>query len=199
MAASALVRSSLLSVTSPIRHAAGKSVVSTLVPAASSNLFSRSFATDGKSKTWHEIHIKSVSEGLFTASKTEGGHTVVVDEPAAYGGTDKGASPLETVLSALPGCETFLARTVAKEMKFKSLGKIEYEITGGLDLAGAFGKPNVSKTFQKLHVVAKVQTDESEERVKELGEKVLSRCPVAQLFVQAGVEFTDSWVRVPSA
>jgi len=209
MAATGIVRSSLLTAMhSTVRQGAGKNVSTLVAPAAtvrglsmtlttktSPLLLPRSFFASESKSTWHDVHIKSVSEGLLTTTKTEGGHTVYVDEPVAFGGTDKGANPLETVLAALPSCETFLARMVAKEMKFKSLGNIEYEIKGGLDLAGAFGKPDVSKTFQKLNIAAKVHTDESEERVKELGEKVLSRCPVAQLYVQAGVQITHSWTR----
>jgi len=150
-------------------------------------------------KIWMTPNIKAVSEGTLTTATTASGHQIQFDEPIKAGGTNKGATPLENVLSALAACESFIARVLAKEKGF-AFDKIEYQVTGGIDLAGPLKKaPGVSMTFQTVNIVARIHTNESEARVKEFTEEIGTRCPVFQLFHQAGVTITESWVRVPTS
>jgi len=156
------------------------------------------FATAAAPKMWANLTINSVTQGPLTIAKTSTDHELYFDEPVKAGGTNKGPAPLESILSALTGCENFIAHLLAKQKGFK-FDKIEFQVTGGIDFAGPMkDAPGVSKTFQTLSVVAKIHTNEDEARVKEFSEEVGKRCPVFQLFKQAGVQITESWVRVPT-
>ncbi|WP_347861483.1 OsmC family protein [Salimicrobium sp. PL1-032A] len=137
--------------------------------------------------------ITAVSKGMNTTGEAQG-HKVVIDEPAKAGGTDEGANPLATLLVSLAGCENAIANFVAKEMDFDLRG-IEFEINGELDPRGMMGNKEVRPYFQTINVNATVTTSETEERLKELQEKVDQRCPVYQTLIAADVEMNPEWVK----
>ncbi len=137
--------------------------------------------------------ITAVSKGMNTTGKSHD-HTVVIDEPANMGGTDEGANPLATLLISLAGCENAIANFVAKEIDFDLQG-IDFEINGDIDPKGMMGDKSVRPYFQKITVNAKVQTSESEDRIKELQEIVDSRCPIYTTMVAADVEMVPNWVK----
>jgi putative redox protein len=137
--------------------------------------------------------ITAVSQGMQTKVKSAN-HHFIVDEPQAMGGKDEGANPLGTLLGALAGCENIIANMVAKDINFDLQG-IEFDIRGELDTRGLMGDPNVRPYFEKVIVNAKVKTNESEERIKELQEKTDLRCPVFTTLKAAGVEMVPNWVK----
>ena len=47
-----------------------------------------------------------------------GGHTVVIDEPPAFGGEDTAPSPVAMLLASLAGCINAIGQWVAGEMNF---------------------------------------------------------------------------------
>lgn len=123
-----------------------------------------------------------------------GKHQIMIDEPQDFGGDDTAANPLATLLASLAGCENATAQMIAKEMKFEIEG-IEFDIKGQLDLQGLMGNPNVSPFFTSIEITAKVMTNESEERLHELHEKVNQRCPVYSLIEAAGVQMHSNWTK----
>ncbi|MGD7045806.1 OsmC family protein [Jeotgalibacillus proteolyticus] len=137
--------------------------------------------------------ITAISKGMYTEGKSHE-HTVVIDEPASMGGTNEGANPLATLLVSLAGCENAIANFVAKEMEFDLQG-IDFEVQGELDSRGMMGDEEVRPYFQKITVHASVHTSESEERLKELQEKVDKRCPVYTTMVAADVEMVPKWIK----
>lgn len=135
--------------------------------------------------------------GIGTGMKTElkaGNHTVILDEPPKMGGQDAGPDPLTTLLSALAGCENVLANIVAKELNFDLQG-IEFQIKGQIDPRGFMGDPHIKPYFEKMNIVVKVQTSESQERIKQLQQGTDSRCPVFTTLKAAGVELISTWER----
>jgi uncharacterized OsmC-like protein len=44
-----------------------------------------------------------------------GGHELVIDEPAARGGTDEGPTPIETMIAALLGCTNVILNRIAEK------------------------------------------------------------------------------------
>lgn len=121
-----------------------------------------------------------------------GNHEITIDEPPSMGGTDKGPDPLSTLLTALAGCENVIANLVAKDIDFDLQG-IEFDVKGDLDPRGLMGQADIQPYFNQIYVHAKVQTDETDERIQELKEKTDARCPVFTTFQAAGVAIDAKW------
>ncbi|WP_280768346.1 OsmC family protein [Salipaludibacillus daqingensis] len=141
-----------------------------------------------------KFKVDAKTEGLTLHAKA-GKHELVLDEGSQMGGKDQGPNPLQTSLAALASCENVTARIVAKEMKF-DLKDIDFKITGEFDPKGFMGDPNIRPYFQTVKVDAEVETNESEDRIKELQKKVESRCPVYTMMAAANVNMVDSWKQV---
>ncbi|SDB82664.1 Uncharacterized OsmC-related protein [Pelagirhabdus alkalitolerans] len=140
-----------------------------------------------------KFNVKAENEGLAITAKT-GKHEVVLDEGSQMGGKDSGPNPMQNTLASLSSCENVTAHIAAKEMKFDLQG-LSFDISGSFDPRGFMGDPNVRPYFEEVTVNVKVTTSESDERIKELQEKVESRCPVYTMFKAAGVEMNDTWTK----
>ncbi len=57
----------------------------------------------------------------------EGGHTVVIDEPAAAGGNDEGPSPVRLLGASLAAC-TAITMEMYAERKGWDLGEVDVEV-----------------------------------------------------------------------
>ncbi len=140
------------------------------------------------------VKVNGKSEKMKT-DVTAGEHSFTVDEPENFGGTNKGADPLSTLLGALASCENIVANFVAKEIDFDLQG-IDYEVTGELDLRGLMGDASVRTYFDWVRIEAKIRTSESDERIQELCERSDARCPIFQTLKAAGVDISSEWSRV---
>ena len=120
--------------------------------------------------------------------------TLVLDEPAAHGGTGTGPSPLQTVLGALCGCESVTFRRTATEMGF-AYDSLDFEAAFTIDIRGRQGDRNVRPHFQTVRVRAVVATEESEDRLRAVVEETEARCPVLNLLRDASVDLQMEWVR----
>ncbi len=67
------------------------------------------------------------SFGYAHEIEIDGGHTVLVDEPASAGGTDTGPSPTRLVAAALAGCIAVTIEMYA-ERKGWDVGAVEVEV-----------------------------------------------------------------------
>ncbi|TMW71396.1 OsmC family protein [Alteribacter natronophilus] len=131
------------------------------------------------------------AEGM-TSEAAAGNHTFTIDEGTRMGGKDSGPNPLQSVLGALAACENVTARMAAKEMDF-SFESMDFQIQGEFDPRGFMGEPGVRPYFETVTIEATVKTDESEDRLNELKEKVEARCPVYTMMKEAGVTMNDTW------
>lgn len=137
--------------------------------------------------------ITANSKGMKTVANSKG-HMVTIDEPELLGGTDEGANPLGVYLASLAGCENAVANMVAEEIDFDLQG-IQFEISGRIDTRGMMGDKEVRTYFQEIKLTARVQTSESDERIKELQEIVDSRCPVFTTMKAADVDMISHWIK----
>jgi putative redox protein len=96
----------------------------------------------------------------------EGGHTLVVDEPAERGGTDTGPRPTQLLAASLAGCTAITIEMYA-ERKGWDVGAIEVDV----DVAYEDGIPS---TFA---VALQLPTDLSEEQ-RQLLLRIAGKCPV---------------------
>jgi putative redox protein len=101
----------------------------------------------------------------------EGGHTLVVDEPAAAGGTDTGPSPTRLLAASLASCTAITVEMYA-ERKGWDVGPIEVDV----DYAYEGAVPSTYTVSLKLPPEL---SDEQRERLL----KIAARCPVHQVLV----------------
>ncbi|WP_417270750.1 OsmC family protein [Celeribacter sp.] len=121
---------------------------------------------------------------------------MLVDEPKEKGGSDLAPTPLETALGALIGCEAVVMRMVATAIDF-DYDSVDFECEGEADLRGARGVKGIRPYFETVRLKIKVTTDESESRLDLLRRNVEHRCPIMNLFKDAGVEMEIDWIAVP--
>lgn len=96
----------------------------------------------------------------------EGGHELIVDEPAAAGGTDTGPRPTQLLGASLAGCIAITMEMYAKRKQW-DIGKVE--VTLDMEYEGP-----VPRTFNvSVHLPAELD----EERRRRLL-TVATRCPV---------------------
>ncbi len=139
------------------------------------------------------VLVNAKTEGITVTAKA-GKHEIIIDEGAHMGGKDSGANPLQTVLAALAACENVTARIVARELNF-DLQDLTFKIKGQFDPRGFMGDPSVRPYFEDVSVEAIVTTSETEDRVRELQEKVEARCPVYTMLKAANVQLNDQWLK----
>lgn len=121
---------------------------------------------------------------------------MLVDEPKEKGGSDLAPTPLETALGALIGCEAVVMRMVASAIDFDYDG-VDFECEGEADLRGARGVKGIRPYFETVRLKINITTDETESRLDLLRRNVEHRCPIMNLFKDAGVKMEIDWIAVP--
>eukprot|EP01114_Cavostelium_apophysatum_P010515 TRINITY_DN2434_c0_g2_i1.p1 TRINITY_DN2434_c0_g2~~TRINITY_DN2434_c0_g2_i1.p1 ORF type:complete len:181 (+),score=28.62 TRINITY_DN2434_c0_g2_i1:201-743(+) len=124
----------------------------------------------------------------------KGTHSFILDEPKVLGGNDTGPTPLETLLGAYCGCLAATSAYVAKKSAFQ-LGLMTFEAKGTYDpsmfrSASLEGNPT---HFRTVEIKGTVTTSESEEKLRELMEKVERMCPISSLLHAAKVNIKAEW------
>jgi uncharacterized OsmC-like protein len=100
------------------------------------------------------------------------------DEPKVLLGTDRGANPVEYVLTALAGCLTtsLVYHAAARGI---SIEEVESHLEGDLDLRGFLGiSEDVRNGYENIRVTFKIKADAPEEQLRELVELARKRSPV---------------------
>ncbi|PIC73944.1 OsmC family protein [Sporosarcina sp. P17b] len=117
-----------------------------------------------------------------------------MDEPVELGGTDTGANPLEFIAAALNGCKAVMIPLIATEQNF-TFRAIDFDTTGIVDARGLMGEEGVKTHFQKVRFVCEITTNESQEAIDQLKAEVERRCPVYNLFADAGISLESKWIK----
>jgi len=111
-----------------------------------------------------------------------GKHTFTVDEPAALGGSDIAASPVEYALAALVSCQVVVYRLYAENLGIQ-VNDVQITADGQLDVRGLFGiDPSIRPGFSSVDLKVQIAGPESAERYEELRQAVDAHCPVLDLF-----------------
>ena len=113
-------------------------------------------------------------------------HGVVLDLPAAKSGDDLGPTALELAAMSLAGCVSTIWAVVAKNSRC-SYRKMIVE----LDI----DKPDNEPTFTNGEIKVRIDSEESEDKLKRILDKTLKACPVGRLFEQADLNFPTSIVK----
>src|SRR5690606_24917454 len=127
---------------------------------------------------------------------TAGGHAIVTDEPESRGGRNEGASPLAHLTAALASCHMVQTVKVAEAMRFNHGEiRIRCSTTTVRPPSPATGEPVLR--FSVAELVVDLPTDEPPERVERLRKLSEDKCPVGNLFKDAGARLDVIWNIVP--
>lgn len=127
---------------------------------------------------------------------TAGKHVFHTDSYPAFGGADTAPSPLFYALGALTSCNQVTASLVARDLGI-TLGRWTFDVRGDLDTAVLVGGAEGNANFDRVEVRATVETDADEEQFARLVSETERRCPVSQLFLRSGLEYSNDWTRAP--
>lgn len=121
----------------------------------------------------------SMTDGFVVESQVRG-HRIVIDQPAAAGGTEAGPSPLEMLLAALAGCLATLARLIAMQRRL-SLRSMQLRVEGDIDYDGLLGKaPDIRVGFESIVVKVSLDTDMTPAEQVAFLRELERRCPVSE-------------------
>jgi uncharacterized OsmC-like protein len=116
-------------------------------------------------------HNQAVVDHFFGAMEEDTSRSLMasdMDEPPVLLGTNQGPNPVEYLLVALSGCLTtsLVAHAAAKGIEVKG---VESWYEGDLDVRGFLGiSDEVSKGYQKISVVFRIDGDLSDDQKEEL-------------------------------
>jgi uncharacterized OsmC-like protein len=108
-------------------------------------------------------------------------HAFDVDEPAALGGTDTAANPVEYALAALGSCQVITYQFWAAKLGVP-LNSVRVTVDGDLDLHGFFGFADTRPGFSDVRLTVELDGPASAEQYAELKQQVDEHCPVLDLF-----------------
>jgi len=122
---------------------------------------------------------------------------LVLDEPEAFGGSDRGPSPVELVLAALGAAQEITYRFYADTLGIP-LRSVSVRLEGRIDHRGFFAvKDGVRPGFRDVRVVVAIDSPASAEDIDRLKATVDRHCPVLDILrnvtpVHVGIQQTNS-------
>lgn len=126
-----------------------------------------------------QVKVDVVQGAGFRTECTAGRHTVIIDQPAAAGGSDAGPTPLDYQLVALGGCIAAIGRIVASQRRLPVRG-FRVAVTGELDTDRLLGKATASRCgFSAITVQVTVDADLTPAEKAALVREVDERCPIS--------------------
>ena len=121
-----------------------------------------------------------------------GGKTVVIDEPAARGGTDEGPAPTETAYAALVGCTNVIGNKCADKLGI-DIGHLSFEMEVDFDRRGVLLMEEVDVPFAAIRLTVTSDGPASQEELERVGTETDKFCPIGKLYSQAGTDLSVVW------
>ena len=119
---------------------------------------------------------------------------VVIDEPEERGGTNMGATPTETALTALIACTNVIGHKNAKKLGV-DLGTITIDADCKFDRRGVLMEEEIDLPFTEITLTVNCDTQESQDQLDQVGVETAKYCAIAKLFEAAGTKLTVNWVK----
>lgn len=149
-------------------------------------------ATAAKTRT---VELDQVDHVNFRI-RTESGFDIFTDEAVERGGGGTAPRPLETITAALAACQSVQVVRVAEAMRFNMQGLNVTCATTTARIPGIEGNDPVMR-FGAARMEICFATDEPGEKVERLKRLAVDRCPISQLFADAGVDPEITWAVTP--
>jgi len=125
------------------------------------------------------VQVDVVQGETFLTKCQAGRHTLIMDQPVAFGGTDAGPTPLDYQLMALGGCLAAIARIIARQ-RHLALRGIRVSLEGVLNTDKLLGKESTSRVgFSSIKALVTLDADFSLEEKKLLLQELEQRCPIS--------------------
>ena len=119
---------------------------------------------------------------------------VVIDEPEERGGTNMGATPTETALTALIACTNVIGHKNARKLGV-DLGTITIDADCKFDRRGVLMEEEIDLPFPEITLTVNCDTQESQDQLDQVGVETAKYCAIAKLFEAAGTKLTVNWVK----
>ena len=119
---------------------------------------------------------------------------VVIDEPEERGGTNMGATPTETALTALIACTNVIGHKNAKKLGV-DLGTITIDADCKFDRRGVLMEGEIDLPFPEITLTVNCDTQASQDQLDQVGVETAKYCAIAKLFEAAGTKLTVNWVK----
>lgn len=124
-----------------------------------------------------------------------GGHQLIIDEPVERGGSGKGPTPLEVLVSSLVGCTNVISNRIARQLNI-AIQSMEVAAEADVDARVLAGE-HTEVAFPEVRLDVTVISDASPEQFEELRARLERTCPVSVLFKQAGTRIVHRWTITP--
>ena len=115
-----------------------------------------------------------------------------IDEPTERGGTNKGPTPTDTVLSALAGCTNVIGHKCAKKLNI-DIGHLQIDVSCEFDRRGVMLSEEIDVPFTKINLHVKSDGAASDDELQSVAVEVGKYCPLSKLFRQAGTVVEEHW------
>ena len=142
------------------------------------------------------FRVRGTGTGVAQQVDVDGKHTIAVDTYPSFGGDDSAPSPLSYALAALTSCTQVVSAVVAKDLGI-TLGRTTADATGDLDTAVIGGGAQGNANFDAVRLEVTLETDATDEQFQRLRAETERRCPVSQLFIRSGLDFSNTWTQRP--
>lgn len=104
-----------------------------------------------KPKTAVAMIVTAESPSATRSDVRAGDHGLVIDEPPIRHGTDKGPTPLETLLASFAGCTNVILNRISAKQKI-TISDMKVRVTGHLDRRGIDGEAIVGNVFPEIEL-----------------------------------------------
>ncbi|MDP2087556.1 MAG: OsmC family protein [Gemmobacter sp.] len=118
--------------------------------------------------------------------------TMIVDEPAARGGTNAGITPTETMVSALVGCTNVISQRIAHRDGVH-FGAMTINAHAKFDRRGAALEEEIETPFTTIALEIDVATDATEAQMEVIKTDLARFCPIAKVLRAAGTVIEETW------
>ena len=125
-------------------------------------------------------------------SARAGKHKIVIDEPAARGGSDLGPTPIETMIASLLGCTNVILNRVA-EKNHVEVTALSLAAEASFDRRGVMLEEEVAVPFPKIRLTINLTTPATDTEVQRLKSDLGKYCPVSKVIRQSGTKLQEIW------
>ena len=147
-------------------------------------------------KTVVDMKLMGVGETHARSRVTGRDVAVVIDEPAARGGTNMGLTPTETLVASLIGCTNVIGSRVAEKMGLH-VEDLRIEANAQFDRRGVMLEEEIDVPFPEISLSISCRTNATPEQVDAWKRDLAKFCPIGKVIRQSGTRLTETWTIEP--